>query len=166
MIKLFVLLGGNLGDKPKLFSETRDRLNQIVGTITRESSIYETEPWGFESENNFWNQVLEISTSLGAEEVLQKTQAIELESGRIRKSGKYESRCMDIDLLFYGDQIISLENLIIPHPRIQERKFVLIPLVEIASNLKHPVIMKSIGQLLNECSDALKVNKIIPGSSL
>jgi len=152
MIKLYILLGGNLGDKQLVFSDARARLNQQVGTITNQSAIYETEPWGFESDDIFWNQVLEISTALSPEKVLQQTQQIERELGRIRKANQYDSRIIDIDILFYGDQVIELENLIIPHPRIQERKFALVPLCEIASELIHPVFHKSIRQIVNECT--------------
>ena len=157
MIKLYILLGGNLGDKQKVFSEVRARLNQQVGTITNQSVLYETEPWGFESDDIFWNQVLEISTELSPEKVLKQTQQIEHEMGRIRKANQYDSRIIDIDILFYGDQIIQTENLVVPHPRIQERKFALVPLSEIASELIHPIFQKSISQLLEECTDSLKV---------
>lgn len=157
MIELYILLGGNLGDKKKVFSETRARLNELIGRITAQSAIYETEPWGFESDDIFWNQVLKIETELSPQEVLSKTQEIEQDLGRIRKENQYDSRMIDIDILFYGDQIIKQENLIIPHPRIQERKFTLVPLCEIAPELVHPVLKKSIGQLLEECTDPLKV---------
>jgi 2-amino-4-hydroxy-6-hydroxymethyldihydropteridine diphosphokinase len=157
MIKLYILLGGNLGDKQKVFSEARAKLGQQVGTITNQSVLYETEPWGFESNDIFWNQVIEISTALSPEEVLLQTQQIEHELGRIRKANQYDSRIIDIDILFYGDQIIELESLIVPHPRIQERKFALVPLCEIASELIHPVFRKSIRQLVNDCTDLLKV---------
>ena len=160
MIKLYILLGGNLGDKQKVFSEVRARLNQQVGTITNQSVLYETEPWGFESDDIFWNQVIEISTALSPEEVLHQTQQIEHDLGRIRKTNQFDSRVIDIDILFYGDQIIKTENLVVPHPRIQERKFALIPLSEIASELIHPVFRKSIRQILGECTDSLKVEKV------
>jgi 2-amino-4-hydroxy-6-hydroxymethyldihydropteridine diphosphokinase len=160
MNRLYILLGGNLGDKQKVFSETRERLNKLLGEITSRSAIYETEPWGFESSDLFWNQVLEITTNLSPEEVLWQTQQTELELGRIRKFNQYNSRIIDIDILFYGDQVINQQNLIIPHPRIQERKFALIPLCEIAANLIHPIFQKSIIRLLEECTDQLKVKKI------
>jgi 2-amino-4-hydroxy-6-hydroxymethyldihydropteridine diphosphokinase len=108
----------------------------------------------------FWNQVLEIETILSAEEVLEQTQLIENEMGRIRKSNQYDSRIIDIDILFYGEDIIQLPNLVIPHPRIQERKFVLMPLNEVATEMKHPVLRKTICQLLAECTDPLRVEKI------
>ena len=157
MIKLYLLLGGNLGDKKQVFEETTRLLNEQLGKITQQSHIYETEPWGFESSDLFWNQALELSVSISAEEVLDRTQQIEQQLGRTRKANQYDSRIIDIDILFYGDQVISLENLNIPHPRIQERKFVLVPLNEIAPDLQHPVLQKSIAQLLLECPDQLRV---------
>jgi 2-amino-4-hydroxy-6-hydroxymethyldihydropteridine diphosphokinase len=157
MIKLYILLGGNLGDKNRIFSDARARLNEKVGKITALSAVYETEPWGFESDDLFWNQVVEISTSLSPEEVLRQTQQTELKLGRIRKANQYDSRIIDIDILFYGDQVVEEENLSIPHPRIQERKFVLVPLSEMVPDLIHPVFQKSIRQLLAECADPLKV---------
>lgn len=161
MIRLYILLGGNLGDKSRIFSEARDKLNKRLGKITAQSSVYETEPWGFESSDLFWNQVLEILTSLSPEEVLHQTQQTEIELGRIRKSNPYDSRIIDIDILFYGDQLISQHNLIIPHPKIQERKFTLIPLCEISPDLVHPVFRKSIRKLIEECTDQLKV-EVVP----
>jgi 2-amino-4-hydroxy-6-hydroxymethyldihydropteridine diphosphokinase len=160
MVKIYILLGGNLGDKQQVFSEAKVRLNQQVGKITKQSAIYETEPWGFESDDLFWNQVLEISTASSPEIVLQQTQQIERDLGRIRKASQYDSRIIDIDILLFGDQIIQTENLTVPHPRIQERRFALVPLSEIAPELSHPVFQKTIHQLLDECPDQLKVTSI------
>ena len=160
MIKLYILLGGNLGDKQLIFSEARAMLSQQVGTITNQSAIYETEPWGFESTDIFWNQAIETSTDLSPEEVLQQTQQIEQALGRIRKANQYNSRTIDIDILFYDDQIIQTKNLVVPHPRIQERKFALAPLSEINPELIHPIFLKNIQQLLEECTDPLKVEKV------
>jgi len=160
MINLYILLGGNLGDKKSVFAQARTILENTVGKIAAQSALYETEPWGFDSEDLFWNQVLEISTVLSPDEVLQQTQKTETELGRIRKVNQYDSRIIDIDILFYGDRIINQANLIIPHPRIQDRKFTLIPLGEIAPDFIHPVFQKNIRQLLEECTDVLKVVKV------
>jgi 2-amino-4-hydroxy-6-hydroxymethyldihydropteridine diphosphokinase len=160
MVKLYILLGGNLGDKQLIFSETCDKIRQLVGVITNESAIYETEPWGFESEDMFWNQVLEISTSLTPELILNTIQGIENELGRLRNPNHYDSRTIDIDILFYGEEIVSLGNLTIPHPRIQDRNFVLVPLAELIPEFVHPVLRKSIRQMYLECSDQLKVEKL------
>jgi 2-amino-4-hydroxy-6-hydroxymethyldihydropteridine diphosphokinase len=160
MMRLYILLGGNLGNKKKVFSEARDRLSKLIGEIAAQSSIYETEPWGFVSKDLFWNQVLEINTELSPEILLSLTQQIESDLGRIPKAEQYVSRLIDIDILFYGDQIINLNNLVVPHPRIQSRKFALLPLCEIAPDFQHPVFQKSIRQLLDECQDNLKVEKI------
>jgi 2-amino-4-hydroxy-6-hydroxymethyldihydropteridine diphosphokinase len=160
MPKVYLLLGGNMGDKRQVFDQTIGLLNDRVGDITRQSAIYETEPWGFESELLFWNQVLELSVNIPAEEVLERTQQIENQLGRLRLLEQYSSRVIDIDILFYDDKIIELPHLVIPHPRIQERKFALIPLNEIAPELIHPVLHKSIHQLLIECQDQLKVERL------
>lgn len=161
MTMLYLLLGGNLGDKKKIFADARELLVKRIGKMNSFSSVYETEPWGFESDEIFWNQVLKIETELSPEEILAKIQEIENSLGRIRNENQYGSRIIDIDILFLGDQIIELENLIVPHPRIQERKFTLVPLCEIAPELIHPALKKSIRQLLEECTDQLKV-KIVP----
>lgn len=160
MTKLYLLLGGNLGDRKSVFAQARAILEDTVGKIAAQSALYETEPWGFDSDDLFWNQVLEITTVLSPDEVLQQTQKAELSLGRIRKANQYDSRIIDIDILFYGELIINQANLNVPHPRIQERKFTLIPLNEIAPDLIHPVFQKNIRQLLNECTDPLKVAKV------
>jgi 2-amino-4-hydroxy-6-hydroxymethyldihydropteridine diphosphokinase len=160
MTKLYLLLGGNLGDKKRIFAESRRLLEEQIGKIMSLSSIYETEPWGFDSKDNFWNQVLQLDTKLSPEEILEKTKQIELDLGRTRKGDQYDSRIIDIDILFCANQVIKKENLVVPHPRIQDRKFTLVPLNEIASNLVHPVFGKKISQLLEECTDLLKVKLI------
>ncbi|WP_107822504.1 2-amino-4-hydroxy-6-hydroxymethyldihydropteridine diphosphokinase [Mangrovibacterium marinum] len=161
MAKLFLLLGGNLGDKEQIFSKARHRLQEELGAIIEVSSIYETEPWGFDCEDLFWNQVLVIETKLLPVEVLKFTKAIELELGRIRKAARYSSRLIDIDLLFYDDLVFHEPDLELPHPRMIDRRFVLEPLAEVAADFVHPVFKQSIIGLLEDCSDSLAVKRLI-----
>lgn len=160
MTKVYLLLGGNLGNKREIFAQAKQLISQQIGRVTGQSAIYETEPWGFESSDLFWNQVLEITTTLTPVEVLARTQQIENTLGRIRKSDQYVSRIIDIDILFIDDLVIQTEKLIIPHPRIQERRFALVPLCELVPALLHPVFEKTIEQLLNDCPDKLNVEKV------
>jgi len=160
MNRLFLLLGGNLGNKSVIFKEAHNTLQIKLGKIIKKSSIYETEPWGFKAKDNFWNQALIIETSLPPKEILKITKETETELGRIRGEKRYTSRTIDIDILFFGNMIINEPNLEIPHPRIINRRFVLVPLSEIAPYLIHPVFKKTINELLEECSDTLKVKKL------
>ncbi len=160
MAKLFLLLGGNLGNKAKIFEDTCQMLVKSIGEIIENSSVYETEPWGFESEDLFWNQVLVFETKLQPNEILKSTKNIENRIGRERKADRYISRLIDIDLLFYDDLILKTEELEIPHPRMIDRRFVLEPLAEIASIKIHPVFEKSISVLLEECPDKLEVKRL------
>ena len=158
MAEVFILLGGNVGDKRKIFTETRKMIGESIGKSTKLSSIYDTEPWGFDSEP-FWNQALVIETMLLPLEILDLTQAIETSMGRIRSTGFYESRPMDIDLLFYDNLLVNFPRLTLPHPKIAERRFVLAPLNEIAPLKRHPVFGLTIREMLRSCNDPLKVKK-------
>lgn len=162
MSMLFLLLGGNQGDKRQIFEQALARIKSQLGPIRQYSSIYETEPWGFESEAIFWNQVVLVQTALTPYEVLAHTQAIEKELGRVRHATQYADRLIDLDLLFYDQEIIQTPSLEIPHPRIHERRFVLAPLAEIAPNFMHPTFMKKVSELLSACSDPLKVKRLTP----
>jgi len=124
------------------------------------SSIYLTEPWGFDSEHEFWNQVMIVTTGLPPLSVLKKIRAIENIFGRERVLGKYVSRKMDIDILFYDSLILNHQNLIIPHPHIFERRFVLEPLAETAPDYIHPQTGKSISEMLRDCPDTSRVTRI------
>jgi 2-amino-4-hydroxy-6-hydroxymethyldihydropteridine diphosphokinase len=161
MAKLFLLLGGNLGDKAQVFSCARQRLAETLGIIVRISSVYETEPWGFECKDLFWNQVVVIETRLSPAEVLKFTKSIELELGRVRKAARYTSRLIDIDLLFYDDLVFHEPDLELPHPRMIDRRFVLEPLAEVAADFIHPVFKQSIIGLLEDCTDHLDVKRLI-----
>ncbi len=125
-----------------------------IGKIQRSSGIYETEPWGFEDSRSFYNQAIEINTSLNPLEVLGEIKKIEASFGRQESQPlEYQSRKMDIDMLFYNNEIINLPELIIPHPRLHERNFVLAPLCEIAADIIHPVFNQTVLQLKNGCKD-------------
>ncbi|MCK5170064.1 MAG: 2-amino-4-hydroxy-6-hydroxymethyldihydropteridine diphosphokinase [Bacteroidales bacterium] len=160
MNQVYLLIGGNLGDRYKLIASAKQSITKKIGKIVKESSIYETAPWGFESEQDFLNQVVHISTNLTPKDVLNKCLEIEKELGRNRESEQYSSRTMDVDILFYNDEIIQLWNLIIPHEQLHKRRFTLEPLVEIAPGLIHPVIKKSISDILKECKDNSEVRKL------
>jgi 2-amino-4-hydroxy-6-hydroxymethyldihydropteridine diphosphokinase len=161
MNKIVLLLGGNLGDKYAILNEAEEILLERLGSVELYSSFYETEAWGFETENIFLNKVLVIRTHYTSEQSLRICQKIELELGRVRKENRYSSRLIDIDLLFFNKDIVNTEDLILPHPRIQERRFVLEPLNEIMGYFVHPVYTKKISTLLEECADECIVKKIL-----
>lgn len=156
--QLILSLGGNKGDIKKTFLSAKNSITQEIGTIIKESSIYQTQAWGIENQPDFLNQVIIVQTKLSATSVLEKCLAIESELGR-RRMKRWGERTIDLDLLFYNDEIIETENLQIPHPKISERNFILYPLNEIISDFTHPTENKSIKKLKEECNDELKVFK-------
>ena len=154
-----LLIGGNLGNRKENLSKAVSLINEQCGALTRSSSIYETEAWGKTDQPSFLNQALEISTSLTARLLMRRVLRIEEEMGRIRKE-KLGPRIIDIDILLFENEIHDLRFLKIPHPEMQNRRFVLVPLAEINSTLQHPVLKKTIAELLEECPDNLEVKKI------
>lgn len=157
MQEVYLSLGTNLGDRVRLLASARIAIENEMGRIVRASAIYQTESWGGDStQPDYLNQVLRVQTELDAEAVLECALAIESRLGRTRQH-RWESRLIDIDLLFYGKEVWDLPHLIVPHPRIQERNFVLIPLCEIAPTWVHPVLDKTIGELLEVSEDPLAV---------
>ena len=157
MTRTFLGLGSDTGDRVKNLSDALAHIEKSIGKIIRNSSVYETEPWGFESEMKFLNQVVEVETVLSPSGLLGRILRIEAELGRLRTGSGYTSRIIDIDILLYGNDIINEGSLIVPHPRFHERKFVLVPLNEIAPDLIHPVYNKKICILLKECKDESEV---------
>ncbi len=157
MEDVFLGIGTNLGDRERNLIDTLRMIREDIGTIQASSSVYETEPWGFESEDRFLNMVVKLTTGLTPHLLLDKTEWIELLLGRIRNEKKYSSRVIDIDILFYGNQVIDEDNLKIPHPRMRERRFVLVPLCEIAPDLVHPVLKETVSSLYESCRDTCKV---------
>lgn len=151
MANVYIGLGSNLGDRKKNITNATVILGSVMGDIKILSSIYETKPWGFSSNNLFLNAVILIETDCTPETCLQMAKRIEEEMGRTyAHHERYEDRVIDIDILLYDDITIHTENLTIPHPLIQEREFVLQPLSEIAPELIHPVLNKPIKDLLEE----------------
>ena len=121
--------------------------------MKQKSSIYSTEPWGYESFNNYLNQVVEIESEQTPEQIMLNLLMIESEMGRIRHSGSYADRQIDLDILFYDHEILNLTKLTIPHPLLHKRLFILEPLAELAGELTHPILNKSIKQLLDAAKD-------------
>lgn len=151
MATVYLSLGTNIGNKEKQMNEAIERIEAQIGDVVSRSTFYVTEPWGFESENSFLNAAVKIETELSADEVLKETQNIEREMGRMEKSeeGKYKDRIIDIDILMYGTSIVDSPNLTIPHKFMKERRFVLEPLAEIASEVVIPGTDISVSKALN-----------------
>lgn len=154
---VYLLTGANIGDPRQQLKDAKVEIAERVGKIIKESAIYESEAWGVEDQPIFLNQVLEVITPLSAAKVLQTIQQIELVLGRIRAQ-RWGSRTIDIDILYYNNDIIHEPDLQVPHPYIQERNFTLIPLSEIAPNFEHPIFKKTNQQLLMDSKDPLNVN--------
>ncbi len=159
MIRAFLLLGSNEGDRIALLANARSRIASLGGTIVKKSSIYQTAAWGKTEQAPFLNQVIEIKTALGPMELLKTLQSIEQTIGRVRKE-KWGPRTIDIDILLYDNLATSTPELNIPHPGIPHRRFTLAPLAEVAGDLIHPLSKKSINELLEACDDTLTVEKI------
>lgn len=159
MNKAFLLTGGNLGDRKKNLQHASELLEEFCGKIIRQSSLYETAAWGKTDQPNFLNQVFELETRLNPGQLMHEILKIEVLMGR-KRNEKYGPRTIDIDVLFFNEEIINEPALKIPHPELQNRKFVLTPLAEIAPALQHPVFKQTISELLAKCPDQLNVNKI------
>jgi 2-amino-4-hydroxy-6-hydroxymethyldihydropteridine diphosphokinase len=156
----YLMLGSNLGNKSTNLQLALKAVGKEAGILLHSSALYESEPWGFTHPEYFYNQLLIIQTNLKPEDLLLKILEIEEGMGRIRNSKEYEARIIDIDILFYDRQIIQSGNLLIPHPKICERRFVLLPLMKVASKMVHPITGQTIWQIYRECVDTLKINVI------
>ncbi|MDB3874029.1 2-amino-4-hydroxy-6-hydroxymethyldihydropteridine diphosphokinase [Flavobacteriaceae bacterium] len=152
MSKVYFSIGSNKGNRSGLINEAIDKIDIIIGKVVLKSSIYETKSWGFNS-NNFYNICILLESTLTPELILNKILAIEKDMGRLKTTDQYSERCIDIDILFFDNMIVKSKSLEIPHPRIQLRKFVLTPMLELTPDLIHPILNKSIRQLELECDD-------------
>lgn len=160
MKRVFLGLGSNLGDREKNLSQALELIPAHVGRIVARSSVWETEPWGFETDDQFLNMVIEIDTDIKPSGLLGRLLMIESMLGRLRSGSGYASRNIDIDILFYGRRKLDTASLVIPHPKIQDRMFVLVPLCEIAPEFMHPVLGITVSQMLSICPDRSKVTRI------
>jgi 2-amino-4-hydroxy-6-hydroxymethyldihydropteridine diphosphokinase len=158
MNKTYLLLGSNMGNSLKALNNAIIRIEKKIGPVTRKSSVYQTAAWGKTDQPDFFNQVIIVNTKLDANKLMQAILAIEAQMGRIRTT-KNASRVIDIDILFFNKVIVKQPELVVPHPRIAARRFVLTPLNELSPNFKHPVLHKTIHLLLTSCKDKLDVKK-------
>ena len=155
--RAFVSLGTNLGNRQEHLNMALDSLSSL-GNIENTSSLVESPAWGYEDPRSYLNSVAELKTNLEAEKLMSALLRIEQEGGRERHSSEnYEARTIDLDILFFNQEIISQRKLIIPHPRLHLRKFVLVPLSEIAPDFIHPIFNSTIKDLLERCKDQSQV---------
>jgi len=158
--KAYLLLGSNLGDREAYLQQALELISVQAGTITKQSALYETAAWGNTDQPGFLNLAVEIATELDVLTLLHTVLSIEKALGRVRHE-KWGSRLIDIDIILYADEIVHIENeLQVPHPEMQRRKFVMQPLVEIAPAVIHPVFKKSMAEILAALNDPLAVVKM------
>ncbi|QHS57689.1 2-amino-4-hydroxy-6-hydroxymethyldihydropteridine diphosphokinase [Mucilaginibacter sp. 14171R-50] len=159
MINVFLLLGSNLGDRNVFLHKAIACIEQGIAPVVDKSAVYETQSWGKTNQPDYLNQVIMLQTNLPAQQVLAKILHIETVLGRSREE-KWGSRTIDIDILFYGDEVINQPNLIVPHPQLHNRRFTLEPLGVLAPGLIHPVLNKTILELKSDLKDDLIVKKL------
>lgn len=154
----YLLLGANLGDRITTIQHARELIQTDIGPVLLQSALYQTAAWGVSAQPDYLNQVLKVLTTMEADDVLKATQRIEGHLGRVRRE-KWGSRVIDVDILYFDEQVIQTGHLTLPHPFLHERRFTLVPLTEIAPDFLHPVLKKTSRQLLNECRDTGEVVK-------
>lgn len=154
----FLLIGGNLGDRTENLAAARAAVAKNCGTVVKTSAVYETAAWGLQDQPPFLNQAIELHTFSNPHALLQCLLDVEGALGRVREK-KYGPRLIDLDILLFDDAVIDSETLKVPHPELQNRRFALTCLADIAPDKMHPVFQKPIWQLLKECTDGLAVHK-------
>lgn len=159
MNKAYLLIGGNIGDREGFLAAARRGIEERCGTISQQSSLYQTAAWGLTDQEAFLNQAIAVNTLLTPDDLLTAVLSLEESIGRKREL-RFGPRTIDIDILFFNGAEVQREGLHIPHPEVQNRRFALVPMAEIAAQLWHPVLHKTIAQLLAECPDSLPVHKI------
>jgi 2-amino-4-hydroxy-6-hydroxymethyldihydropteridine diphosphokinase len=157
MNTVYLGLGGNMGNRLLMLHSALRYIENKIGSIVSFSSVYETAAWGNKGQAAFLNQAVKVSTDLKVEKVLKIILSIEEKMGRMRGNLRWQERIIDIDILFFNDNIIRKEKISVPHPEIPNRKFVLVPMVEIDAEFVHPVLKKTMRELLNSCPDELEV---------
>lgn len=157
MNTIYIQLGSNMGDRNSYIKESLLQIENLLGTIICESKTYESRPWGVTEQREFLNKVICVNSEFSANEALKNLQKIEKKLGRKRKE-KWGERTIDLDILFYNQETINTKELTVPHPHIQDRKFVLIPFAEMNGKFIHPTLKKDIFALLNKCKDTEKVS--------
>ena len=154
---LILLLGSNIGDSFTILGKARELIESDIGKIIKASQVYITEAWGYRDQPPFLNQALKIETNLFPGQVLKKINQVEKDLGRVRME-KWRERTIDIDIIYYDQRIINEPDLKIPHPEMQHRKFVMVPVTEIAPDLQHPILKFNNRQLLERIEDPLQVD--------
>lgn len=154
---IYLLLGSNKGNRAENLRKARLKIHEEIGMIMESSKVYQTMAWGKTDQQDFYNQVIRVSAALNPDDLLKALSGIEHQLGRDRNE-KWGSRTIDIDILFYRHEVINKKDLIIPHPGIVHRRFTLIPLNEIAPGFLHPLMKKTISELLKDCEDSLGVS--------
>ncbi len=157
--KVFIALGSNLGDRVENLKKAIQAIELTIGVTLRQSSVFETKPWGKIDQPDFLNQVILVTSNKSPQECLHLLASIEEQMGR-KRNEKWGARIIDLDLLYVDDAIVQSEKLSLPHPGIPKRRFVLVPLVEISPDFVHPQLQKTQRQLLAECPDLLEVKSL------
>ena len=153
---VYLLTGTNMGNREDNLKRVTQLIEQHIGKIINESRLYETQAWGKTDQPDFINQALAVETPQYPQQILQNILKIETEMGRVRTE-KWEERVIDIDILLYNDEIVNEPNLVIPHPHLHERNFALVPLMEVAGEVEHPILKLPIEDIYFECPDTLEV---------